>query len=692
MYALSASTVISYMLVIMLVITPRTFLSEGAVFLGRQGFTNQASSSVSGIGIGGRPWLQKVAALTVAISLTIATVDTMRVAETQYNRGTSNAQALDDEVDNSTQLKVIRVISDTFLWFAQAQTLVRLFPRQREKIIIKWTAFALIFLDVIFNVLNSFYYKGTSRPRDFEDALPALSYLFELALGLLYCAWVMYYSLTKKRYAFYHPKMPNMCLVALLSLVSVIIPVVFFIMDISKPSMAIWGDYVRWVGAAAASVLVWEWVERIEALERNEKKDGVLGREVFDGDEMLEVTPTSELAAWTKRLSRNDGGAPGYNGNGYGASSATWPSVAGFANRYTRPRGTLRDVEANQPRRARVKHTPEERKRLGAAHQLWQGPTPPPATATPVSRTDTASAESTVYAVRYHPITEATPPMPESSPAVQARSNTEITGVENADKEPTGSVAPVNTYQPSHDLREGGQIAMQILSRANPFRRKGKDPPPEISAHGVKSNESEYVRAPAEKMGFKAKLENFAATQADKFKENSAKNAQPSEPLPVISIPAPQRRRNNAELAAIAQDDSNEQEANPFRDRYDAENDTSRSSTPARSVPLPGSALMSPRGSRYSNPTSPKDPYTPTMINQEALTQRGNLTILATPKTSSERIEMRPESMPQSPISVQFTSDSPISGRSDVTQIPGPSDGMTVTVIPAPPRRRQPED
>jgi len=64
---------------------------------------------------------------------------------------------------------------------------------------------------------------------------------------------------------------------------------VFFVLDISKPDVAGWGDYVRWVGAAAASVVVWEWVERIEALERNDKKDGVLGREIFDGDEMLEV-------------------------------------------------------------------------------------------------------------------------------------------------------------------------------------------------------------------------------------------------------------------------------------------------------------------------------------------------------------------------------------------------------------------
>jgi hypothetical protein len=260
-YVLAATTVVAYMLVIMLFVTPRSFLDGGIVYLGRRGFTNSSSGGVS---IGGRPWLQKVAALTVAISLTVATADTFRVAESQYRWGIQNARQLQLEVMGSTELKVIRLISDTFLWLAQAQTLIRLFPRQREKIIIKWAAFALITLDVIFSAINSFQFSedgvtGTSRPNSFVHPIPALSYLFQVALGILYAAWVIYYSLMKKRYAFYHPLMKNICLVAIMSIVSVIVPVVFFILDVSNPSFPRWGDYVRWVGAAAASVVVWEW-------------------------------------------------------------------------------------------------------------------------------------------------------------------------------------------------------------------------------------------------------------------------------------------------------------------------------------------------------------------------------------------------------------------------------------------------
>ncbi|RFU73435.1 hypothetical protein TARUN_8844, partial [Trichoderma arundinaceum] len=281
-YALAATTVTAYMLVIMLFITPRSFFDSGVVYLGRPGgFTN---SSSGGVNIGGRPWLQKLAALTVAISLTIATADTFRIAKIQYIWGVQNAKVLQNEVMGSTELKAIRIVSDTFLWLAQAQTLIRLFPRHREKIIIMWAAFFLISLDVIFSALNSFLYSdpdsiANSMPKSFAHPVPALSYLFQLALGVLYAAWVVYYAIMKKRYSFYHPLMKNMCLVAIISLGAILIPVVFFILDISKPEFTGWGDYVRWVGAAAASVVVWEWVERIEALEREEKKDGILGRE-----------------------------------------------------------------------------------------------------------------------------------------------------------------------------------------------------------------------------------------------------------------------------------------------------------------------------------------------------------------------------------------------------------------------------
>ncbi|CAJ2506978.1 Uu.00g081640.m01.CDS01 [Anthostomella pinea] len=556
-YALAATTVLAYMLLIMLFVAPRSFLDGGVVVLGRRGFTNSPSN---GISIGGRPWLQKVAALTVAISLTIATADTFRVAETQYAFGIQNAQQLQEEVLGGTQLKAIQLISDTFLWLAQAQTLIRLFPRQREKVIIKWTAFSLISLDVIFGALNSFHYTGpgNTRPRSFTDAVPALSYLFQLSLGLLYAAWVLYYAFMKKRYAFYHPLMKNICIMAMLSIISLLVPVVFFVLDIAEPEFTGWGDYVRWVGAAAASVVVWEWVERIEALEREEKKDGVLGREVFDGDEMIEVSP-SDLSWPRRRKFRrkdydDDGGENGGSSSS-GGKSNMWPAMSSIASR-------CRSRSNSNPDRRRPNQDTEAASSSRSAPRFLQPPLwpsrPPPAV-TPVSRTDTASADSTVYAVRYQPLTETTSRTtderdgrpPSRSGSVDS-STTEVIPERNEQPENTSQSRQPSVARTSDKDEAGNGGRWGSLTQHNPFRHATRQPPAEVVPHTMPKPRKQRRESDLGMWDFRGRMEDFAASQAERVLEK-IRPTPDTESLPVAVIPPPQRR--GAALAQLLEEE-----------------------------------------------------------------------------------------------------------------------------------------
>ncbi|KAJ5939049.1 pH-response regulator protein palH/RIM21 [Penicillium verhagenii] len=478
LYAIGCCTVVSYVLVIILLITPRTFFvggpgGGGENFLGRHSMISRSYSRNSSIvGIGGRPWLQKVAAFLVAISLTIATVDSFRVAEIQYEYGYSDAEALSEEVIDGMEIRIVRVISQTFLWLAQVQTLIRLFPRHKEKVMIKWAGFALIVLDTIFSILESFFFKNSStHPRLYDDAIPALSYLFELALNLLYAAWVIFYSISKHRYAFFHPKMRNICFVALLSLCAVLIPVVFFVMDIAKPEIAGWGTYIRWVGSAAASVVVWEWVERIEALERDETKDGILGREVFDGDEMLEVTPSEEVD-WPRYSPHGQN-----KGGGNGASSG-WGGVMNLAHRPLRTR-----VGTNRGNRARGSGSaPPPKGVTPSRRQNNHRPTPPPAVITPVSRADTSSAPSTVYNVRYHPVASPTPPV--AMPNMEEE-EAEIEEEKEIEIERYIGSGDVEEEAPAHDGREQSPQMVHADPRwrnlINHFKRRRGSLPREVA-------------------------------------------------------------------------------------------------------------------------------------------------------------------------------------------------------------------
>ncbi|KAK3401267.1 pH-response regulator protein palH/rim-21 [Sordaria brevicollis] len=575
-YALSATTIIAYTLVIMLFITPRSFLDGGVVVLGRKGFTNGGG----GTSIGGRPWLQKVAALSVAISLTIANAATFRVAERQYSWGYQNAQQLQEDVLGGTELKIIRIISNTFLWLAQAQTLIRLFPRQREKVIIKWTAFALITLDVIFQSLNSFKYGGSdlTRPK-FTEAVPALSYLFALALGVLYAAWVLYYSIMKKRYAFYHPLMKNMILVAALSVVSILVPVVFFILDISNPDFAGWGDYVRWVGAAAASVIVWEWVERIEALEREEKKDGILGREVFDGDEMLEASHSEH--AWPKRRRQGSGGSDSQDtesggGEKSGGSShsrlGVWPKISNLTLKHrTESAGRNESNQGSSP--APDTANDDERPRF-IPPPLW--PARPTPAATPVSRTDTTSAASTIYAVRYNTMTEpstyGTPP-PTNNMGHLSRSESRGSS-RHGDY---GNTSPGSAPAPDARSAQNSHAGTETLSTGSRWHAlapatSSRDFVPRSEPRGSKMQRDENSR-----WDFRARVEEFAATQAEKLREKLRPTLD-THNLPVTVIPAPPRR--GAALAQLREDE----ELNLSRDVTTTDRDESRNSNSSRTV------------------------------------------------------------------------------------------------------------
>ena len=545
-YAIAAATVVSYMLLIILFITPRTFFFGGAGggsgFLGRRGMINGASGSTSVIGVGSRPWLQKVAALTVAVSLTIASVDTFKIAEKQYHSGFQDATALTDAVADGMEIRVVRIISDTCLWLAQAQTLIRLFPRHKEKVIIKWTAFAMISLDVIFSILNSFVYgNAKTRPRTFVDVVPAVNYLFALVLSILYMAWVLYYSISKRRFAFYHPKMRNICLMAVLSVTSIVIPVLFFVLDIAKPNVSGWGNYVRWVGAAAASVVVWEWVERIEALERDENKDGILGREIFDGDEMLETARTGP----SRRQPRDDDDgsttarASDHQGQHAGAgatsgSSGTTSITSSITSRLRQSR-----LPQYRPRilRHRNRGTPTIDESCPKARAVGPAPeihshdaTPPPTTASPISRANTTSAASTIYRIHYHPMgvaesfTQAAVGDPDPAPDDVLQTSSSTVARPSRDEN-------ARTLPASGNLEPRTSVTVSTWQRiASHFKRQRTSPPAEVSQalsdENLPQNSSD--------------VETYANPRRPKFLDKLRyKDKQEAEelPLPVTIIP-----------------------------------------------------------------------------------------------------------------------------------------------------------
>lgn len=514
-------------------------------WLQRRGISSVISNRQAIIGSGSRPILQKLASLLVSISLTIATGETITAAKYQYDRGYMNTDTLRDQVADNLALRVMRVLSFVVLWLAQVQTLIRLFPRHKEKLIIKWIGFVLILLDLIFGCLNAFLANTfRERPRSFQDAIPALSYLFELALSLLYAAWVFYYVMTKRRYAFFHPKMPSISIVALLSSVSILIPVVFFVADLSQPNVDGWGDYFRWVGAAAASIVVWEWVERIEALEREMKKDGILGREIYDGDEMLDITH-NDFSPGSRRSLKVPKKAASTHDR-IGTLLTSWLPLS-----RTRPGSGTRE----QPRESHSKwafnNFGSKSVVEGNNKDSWTSSSsvnPPQRAASPVDRTSAGSVESTLYVVRYHQTTTTPPPnliisQVDVPDATQDTSNPgDEIAITNEHNDAPVSHELEKDSPPNTSVSKPRRASQQLLSlAAKPFRSSRKSPPIEIKKAMLQSgvvNHKEHSE-PLARLGIRRAFDVLIG--GDSAGDRSRRSSKTVVSLEPTIIPAPPR-------------------------------------------------------------------------------------------------------------------------------------------------------
>lgn len=599
-YTLAATTVVSYMLVIMLFITPRSFVDGGMVYLGRRG---SFTSGASGTSIGGRPLLQKIAALTVAISLTIATVDTMNKVHEQYYWGVQNSSELQIQVMSRTDIKVSRLISSTFLWLAQAQTLIRLFPRHRERVLIKWVAFLLITLDLIFSAVSSFKYGETVLSAKFNDSgtkpVPAVSYVFQLSLGILYAAWVMYYALMKRRYSFYHPLMKNMTLVACISILAILVPIIFFLIDLLQKDFVGWGDYVRWVGAAGASVVVWEWVERIEALEREEKKDGVLGREVFDVDDMLHIN-ASEFPWLRRRRSRRDE-KDGKDDDGGDLERQPTATANGWA---TLPTSTNNNDNSNHARghNGSAHPTAEHHQHRTVADilrpPLWSRGD----VATPVSRTDTPSAASTVYAVRYQGVSESTR-TPEPLPMAPTSNNR--SGETSVPRPATAVISRDDTANlPARRPRSTRRPTQENIDQRVSEEPEMTETQPQQDPEFIRHNGDDSLWRPSktsrnretDRWDVRSRLEDFAATRAERIRERFRPSTEPAN-LPVTVIPAPPR--NGAALQQVLEEEAAAARQSSSGSSGETLDETSRAAAAAAAAaPTASSSSSSSPGSR----------------------------------------------------------------------------------------------
>jgi len=305
----------------------------------------------------------------------------------------------------------------------------------------------------------------------------------------------------------------------------------------------------------------------------------------------LEMT-TSEFTWPRRRKNRNgkkkgddDGGESGggsKSGNVSSSGSRMWPTMSSMATRYrsrsrTRDNATREDtgtgeVPRNERTTIRFLQPP-----------LW--PARPPHAVTPVSRTETTSADSTVYAVRYHPLTETTsrsspPPPPSRGARSRSSSSASDQSHNNDGVEPRSAITPepsvTASQAPSSSANNGWRAIMQAnqLFRRATTRSTTSGDAPRSPGHDRRPHHDND----AGRWDLRARLEDFTVSQAEKLRER-IRPTPDTERLPVTVIPAPPRR--GAALAQLLEEEGNERHSGaerPSAQVYRTDSSASRSS------------------------------------------------------------------------------------------------------------------
>jgi hypothetical protein len=264
-----------------------------------------------------RPWFQTFMTLFVATSLTVFLAKTTRVLENQYDMGYHDAEELRHSIFGSMAFRVLEVLSVLIVWMAHLQVLLRMFKRSKERLIIKWAGVILAVIDCTFWCLTNFLVPYHTDNYLIRDIIPVLAYLFQITIQVVYAGAVLIYSIRKRKFAYHRKSL----ITAFISIAAVLMPLIFFILDLAEYWITGWSEFIRWVSDAAASVVVWEWIDLIEKLEREEQKNGVLGRQIYEEND-IDLRGKSKMSTTNIDTGNgSDGDAPGEGGVSSGMDS-----------------------------------------------------------------------------------------------------------------------------------------------------------------------------------------------------------------------------------------------------------------------------------------------------------------------------------------------------------------------------------
>lgn len=231
-----------------------------------------------------RPKYQLLTICITAATVTVVFVKVSNFLQNQARSGYYDGNELEEFLDNDNTINMLQPVTGFFLTMAQVQVLFRIVIRRKEKNMIFWIGLALAITQAVLwalSVVFGTFKNDGNNLSESQDAVVVFAYLFKIAICIMYAACIAYFGIVKYTIAY----SPEVLLLAALSHAASLSPVILFILDILAEYIDGWADFADLMALMASSVIAWEWIDRVNAIERSIQAKSVLGRQYYEEDD-----------------------------------------------------------------------------------------------------------------------------------------------------------------------------------------------------------------------------------------------------------------------------------------------------------------------------------------------------------------------------------------------------------------------
>ncbi|CCC67551.1 hypothetical protein NCAS_0A09930 [Naumovozyma castellii] len=226
--------------------------------------------------------LLKFGALIASINLTIFVIRALKKLSWEHkSKGIVTTYYIMKLFTEDPTFIVLDFLSILIFQLCQVGIVIRLFERTQEKRIIFLVGVLLALLNNILWVIPELA-MTTGKVYEAWDILPPFVYLFRIVIVASYACIVVSFIIKKRNFCF---RTAQMTLLTLLTVLTVLLLPGFFVADISDIWIEDLAEIFTTTCYVGSTVIVWEWLERLSVVQRNDRAQSVLGRPIFEDEE-----------------------------------------------------------------------------------------------------------------------------------------------------------------------------------------------------------------------------------------------------------------------------------------------------------------------------------------------------------------------------------------------------------------------